>query len=75
MLMAAPLLAHVQALVVISSVLALGVAFIAAAMPVSRLAALLFLPYVVWLAYATALNYSIVCLNGCALHARNSTGF
>jgi tryptophan-rich sensory protein len=55
-----------QALVVLSSILAFSVAFIVVAMPVSRVAALLFVPYVMWLAFATALNYSILCLNGCA---------
>jgi tryptophan-rich sensory protein len=60
---------------VLTSILAFSVAFIVAAIPVSRVAALLFVPYVAWLAFATALNYSFVCLNGCVLHARNSTGF
>jgi len=39
------------------------VGFIFAAVPTSPLAAALFLPYLVWVAYATALNWSIFKLN------------
>ncbi len=67
--------AHVQALVVLSGLLALAFVLVAATIPVSRLAVLLFVPYVAWLTFATALNYSLVCLNGCVLHARNATNF
>ena len=38
-------------------------AFIVAAWPVSRIASLLFIPYLCWLAFATALNTSIWLLN------------
>lgn len=41
-------------------------AFIWLAMPVDRTAALLFVPYLVWVSYATALNLEILRLNGAA---------
>lgn len=40
------------------------VAFIVAAWPVSQTAALLFVPYLAWVGFATALNYTILRLNG-----------
>ena len=35
------------------------VAFIALAWPVSKLAAVLFVPYVLWVTYAAALNFAV----------------
>jgi tryptophan-rich sensory protein len=40
------------------------VAFITVAWPVSQNAALLFVPYLVWVSYAAALNVRILQLNG-----------
>ena len=40
------------------------VAFIIAAWPVSTTAAMLFVPYLIWVSFASALNYSIWNLNG-----------
>ncbi|MDA7945989.1 MAG: tryptophan-rich sensory protein [Hyphomicrobiaceae bacterium] len=40
------------------------VAFIIAAWPISVMAALLFVPYLIWVSFASALNYSIWSLNG-----------
>ncbi|MEX0954406.1 MAG: TspO/MBR family protein [Rhizobiaceae bacterium] len=51
------------ALVVIAAMLAVIVSFIAAAWSEDRTAALLFLPYAAWVAFATVLNASIVWLN------------
>ena len=48
----------------IALLLATIVVFIAFAWPVDRNAALLFLPYVAWVGFATALNASIWRLNG-----------
>ncbi len=39
------------------------VAFILVALPVDRTAALMFLPYLVWVTYAGALNFAIWRLN------------
>ncbi|MEM8743055.1 MAG: TspO/MBR family protein [Pseudomonadota bacterium] len=39
-------------------------AFIIAAWPISVTAALLFVPYLIWVSFASALNYSIWSLNG-----------
>lgn len=43
--------------------LATIVIFIGASWHVSRLAALLFLPYLAWVTYATLLNYAVLTLN------------
>jgi tryptophan-rich sensory protein len=51
------------AFVVILLLLATILAFIVAAWPRDRLAALLFVPYAAWVAFATALNASILSLN------------
>ena len=51
------------ALVVVIALLAAIVGFIILAWPVDRVAALLFLPYAVWVAFATALNAAVVRLN------------
>ena len=40
------------------------VAFIVAARPIDRRASLLFVPYLLWVGYATALNFAILRLNG-----------
>lgn len=50
-------------LVVVSALLVLVLAFVAAAWERQRIAAVAFLPYAAWVAYATALNYSIWRLN------------
>jgi translocator protein len=52
------------ALVVIAAMLAAILAFIAAAWPRDRAAALLFLPYAAWVGFATLLNAAIWLLNG-----------
>ena len=51
------------ALAIIVATLITIVAFIAAAWPRDRLAAWLFVPYALWVAFATALNAAIVVLN------------
>ena len=51
------------ALVVVIAALAAVVAFIAAAWNKDRLAAVLFLPYAAWTAFATALTAGVVTLN------------
>ena len=51
------------ALIVILGLLVAVVGFIAAAWREDRTAALLFLPYLAWVAFATALNGAIVALN------------
>jgi len=51
----------------LADILALGLAiviFIVAAWNVSRTASLLFVPYLMWVSYATALNAAIWRLNG-----------
>jgi benzodiazapine receptor len=51
------------ALVVVLALLAANIAFIVAAWRHDRMAALLFVPYVAWVAFATLLNAVIVVLN------------
>jgi translocator protein len=51
------------ALVVVLALLAVIAVFVVLAWPVDRVAALLFLPYAAWVAFATALNAAIVRLN------------
>ncbi len=51
------------ALAVVSAMLIAIVAFITLARPHDRIAALLFVPYAVWVAFATLLNASIFLLN------------
>lgn len=51
------------ALVIVVALLAAIVAFIVLSWPVDRAAALLFLPYAAWVAFATTLNAAIVRLN------------
>jgi tryptophan-rich sensory protein len=53
----------VLALVIIVATLLVIVAFIAAAWPRDRVAAWLFVPYALWVAFATSLNAAIVALN------------
>jgi tryptophan-rich sensory protein len=50
-------------LVVIVPLLIAILAFIRVSWPVDRIAALLFVPYALWVAFATLLNLSIVILN------------
>jgi benzodiazapine receptor len=52
------------ALLDIVALLVTIVAFIGTAWPVSRTAALLYVPYLAWVSFATALNYAILRLNG-----------
>lgn len=52
------------ALVDIFMLLVLIVAFIGAAWPRDRFAALLFVPYAAWVSFATALNFALWQLNG-----------
>ena len=52
------------ALVDISAVWLSIVAFIVFARPIDRIAALLFVPYLVWVTYASALNTALWHLNG-----------
>jgi translocator protein len=54
-----PGLAFVEIMVLLATILG----FIGAAWPVSRAAALLFLPYAAWVAFAAFLNFSIWRLN------------
>jgi translocator protein len=51
------------ALAIVIALLAAIVAFIVLAWPVDRAAALLFLPYAAWVAFATTLNAAVVRLN------------
>ena len=51
------------ALAIVVGLLVAIVAFILLSWPVDRVAALLFLPYAVWVAFATTLNAAIVRLN------------
>ena len=51
------------ALAIVVGLLVAIVAFIVLSWPVDRVAALLFLPYAVWVAFATTLNAAIVRLN------------
>lgn len=51
------------ALVVVIALLAAIVSFVILSWPVDRVAALLFLPYAAWVAFATTLNAAIVRLN------------
>lgn len=51
------------ALLTIVTLLVTIVAFIGVAWPVSRTAALLYVPYLGWVSFATALNYAILRLN------------
>ncbi|MBO6900069.1 MAG: tryptophan-rich sensory protein [Rhizobiaceae bacterium] len=51
------------ALIVVVSLLVVIMGFVAAAWREDRVAALLFLPYLAWVAYAVALNAAIVWLN------------
>jgi benzodiazapine receptor len=51
------------ALVIIVLLLVIIVSFIAATWVLDRVAALLFLPYAAWIAFATTLNFSIFNLN------------
>jgi tryptophan-rich sensory protein len=53
----------VLGLVIIVATLAVIVAFIVAAWPRDRVAAWLFVPYALWVAFATSLNAAIVVLN------------
>lgn len=51
------------ALAVVLSLLAVNVAFFVTSWPLDRAAALLFVPYVVWVAFASLLNAAVVRLN------------
>jgi len=51
------------ALVVVLALLAVIVVFVVLSWPVDRLAALLFLPYAAWVAFAATLNAAVVRLN------------
>jgi tryptophan-rich sensory protein len=51
------------ALVVIAALLGAVLLFIAVARRVDRVAAILFIPYALWVAFAAALNASILVLN------------
>ena len=52
-----------SALIVILALLVCVIGFIAASWRQDRAAALLFLPYLAWVAFATALNAAIIALN------------
>ena len=54
------------ALVVIITLLSAILAFIAVGWRINRIAALLFVPYAVWVGFATALNAAIFFLNRAA---------
>jgi tryptophan-rich sensory protein len=51
------------ALVVVLALLAANVAFLVTAWPVDGVAALLFAPYIAWVAFASVLNAAVVRLN------------
>jgi benzodiazapine receptor len=51
------------ALVVVLALLAVNAAFVVTSWPVDRAAALLFVPYVAWVAFASLLNAAVVRLN------------
>jgi tryptophan-rich sensory protein len=51
------------ALIIVVALFAVVVAFIAAAWPRERIAAWLFVPYALWVGFATSLNGAIVMLN------------
>ena len=51
------------ALVIVLALLAVNIAFAVTAWPVDHAAALLFAPYIVWVAFASLLNAAIVRLN------------
>ena len=53
----------VLALVVVLALLAVNAAFVVTSWPVDRAAALLFVPYVAWVAFASLLNAAVVRLN------------
>jgi tryptophan-rich sensory protein len=55
--------ATIAALIIIALLLGTIVAFIVTAWPRDRVAAVLFVPYALWVAFATALNGAIVVLN------------
>jgi tryptophan-rich sensory protein len=55
--------ATIAALIIIVLLLGTIVAFIVTAWPRDRVAAVLFVPYALWVAFATALNGAIVVLN------------
>ena len=55
--------ALVPALVVVGALLITILAFIRSAWPVDRPAALMFLPYALWVSFATLLNASLIALN------------
>jgi len=52
-----------MALVIVLAMLAMIIAFVVASWPRDRTAALLFLPYAAWVAFAATLNASILALN------------
>jgi tryptophan-rich sensory protein len=51
------------ALVVVMALLGANIAFVVTSWPVDHLAALLFVPYVAWVAFAALLNAAVVRLN------------
>jgi tryptophan-rich sensory protein len=51
------------ALAVVLALLLANIAFVVTSWPVDRIAALLFVPYVAWVAFATLLNAAVVRLN------------
>ena len=51
------------ALAVVLALLAINVAFLVASWPLDAAAALLFVPYVAWVAFASVLNAAVVRLN------------
>ncbi len=52
--------------------LAFAIGCIITFFPVSKLAGCLLIPYFLWLTFATAFNYSMVCLNGCYFKVPNN---